>query len=145
MEKRKEFDIDIPSVPSGEDVESAGKGLLFGALAVALGFGMVFIARSQIAGFFQQRKFDDASEKALQIGTEENFADRLYSAIDGIGTDEDEIFDVFNAIPSKRSYRKVYSAYKVLTDGNDLNEDLKGDLSGSDLRKVQQILNSKPE
>ena len=145
MKETKKLDIEIPNIPTGEDVESAGKGLLFGAIAVALGFGMVFIARHQITSFFEKRRFDDASEKALEVGTVENLADRLYSAIDGWGTNEEEVFAVFHAIPSKRAYRRVYEAYKILTDGNDLNEDLKDDLRESELQKVQQILASKPE
>ena len=131
-------------LPSGKEIEQSGKGLLYGALSLAVGFGLVFAAKKYFGSIIQENRVEEANEKALQIGTPENFADRLYSAIDGIGTDEDEIFAVFREIPTKSFYRKMYSAYRIITDGNDLNEDLKGDLDSADLRKTQQLLATKP-
>lgn len=141
MAQSKEFDIDIPS---GDELEKGGKGLLFGALSFVLVFGLAFATKKYFGSLIQENRFEDASEKALQVGTPENFADRLYSAIDGVGTDEDEIFAVFNELPSKSFYRKMYNAYRIITDGNDLNEDLKGDLNSADVKRTQQILATKP-
>lgn len=128
----------------GENIEKGGKGLLFGVLAIGLGVGIIWVGKKYLGSIIDDSRERRCLDDILIGGTPCNYADRLYSAIDGAGTDEDEIFEVLHLIPSKRFYDEVAAAYRDLTRGDNLNEDLKDDLSDSEFRQVQQIINSKP-
>lgn len=131
-------------LPDAESIEKTDKGALFLVGAVGLGLAMIWIGKKYLGSIIDDIQENNCLDDILITGTPCNYADRLYSAIDGIGTDNDEVFDVLNSIRTRGEYNRVSSAYSAITRGNNLNEDLRDDLSTSLFREVQQIINSKP-
>ena len=128
----------------GDNIEKGGKGLLFGVLAVGLGVGIIWLGKKYLGAIIDDSREQRCLDDILINGTPCNYADRLYTAIDGWGTNEEEIFEVMELIPNKRFYDQVALAYRDLTRGDNLNEDLKDDLRESEFKRIQQIINSKP-
>ncbi len=69
-------------------------------------------------------------------------ADKLHKAMSGAGTDEDAIYAVFQNQQTRSDVLSLISAFG-LRDGETLGEWLSSDLSASELRKVNQILEDK--
>lgn len=129
---------------AGKGVESAGKGVLYGAGALALIAGVTWASKALGNNRRQEEKKQDALEDVFTSGTPAYYANRLFEAIDGIGTDNDEVFAVIREIPTQAFFGKVIGAYSDLTKGDSLDEDLINDLSASEQREFARILNSKP-
>lgn len=70
------------------------------------------------------------------------YADQLYTAMKGFGTDEDTIFTVFNRIETNDDLNLILSQFGI-RDNETLPQWLIGDLSSSDRRKLNQILAGK--
>ena len=140
MKKKKKLDIKV----DGQEIKAGGQGLLMGTVALLLGVLTVWGIKRAFGNSIEESKLDKARRQALIPGTPENFAQRIFLAIDGIGTDESEVFTVFNSLPSRAFYNRMYEAYSILTQGDNLEEDLRNDLSSSDLFSIEQILASKP-
>lgn len=60
----------------------------------------------------------------------------------GWGTNENQVLQVFNQIPSKAFYQKVQKAYADLY-GKSLNSDLEDELSSDDYNTIIRLLSSK--
>jgi len=79
------------------------------------------------------------------------FADALFAAMDGFGTDEDAIYNIFYKMNNKIDVLKLIDAYGVrnkavltwFSSSTNLNDSLKDELSASELSKLNGILQSK--
>jgi hypothetical protein len=70
------------------------------------------------------------------------FADKLYLSMKGVGTDEETIFAVFNSMNTKADVLKLVIAFGV-RDNESLSQWISGDLSFSDISKINKILTTK--
>ena len=68
-----------------------------------------------------------------------NYANRLYEAMKGLGTDEDAIFSVFMMMNTDSDVRKLINAFGS-RKGENLAQWLLGDLSTSDIDEINAIL-----
>lgn len=67
------------------------------------------------------------------------YASSLYAAMDGVGTDEDKIYAVFRAMNTRADVLQLIKTFGV-KDSQTLTEWLHGDLSASEIEKVNTIL-----
>lgn len=67
------------------------------------------------------------------------FVNKLYSAMKGIGTNENAIYDVFSQMMTESDVKKLISMYGS-KDGMTLQQWLIDDLSNRELQKVNDIL-----
>ena len=79
----------------------------------------------------------DIAMEYLKEGKESDAA-KLHRAMDGLGTDEKSIFRTLEG-KTEKERKAILDDYKSKY-GVDLREDLKGDLSGSDLAKANNLL-----
>lgn len=71
-----------------------------------------------------------------------NYANRLLAAMKGPGTDEETIFAVFNAMNTESDIRQLVAAFGLQKDET-LQQWLLGDLSKSDMQKLNNLLKTK--
>jgi hypothetical protein len=71
-----------------------------------------------------------------------SYADVLFSAMDGLGTDEDAIMRVFSAMKNDLDVAKLITAYGVRKNES-LAEWLQNDLSSSDMSDLNKLLSTK--
>lgn len=67
------------------------------------------------------------------------FAKKLYKAMDGLGTDTDSIYSTFKQMKNRDDVLFLVKTFGV-RDGETLSEWLYGDLSNSDIEKLNSIL-----
>jgi hypothetical protein len=79
---------------------------------------------------------DDITLTQTQLNT---FASSLYAAMDGVGTDEDKIYNVFRAMGTRSDVLQLIKTFGV-KDGETLTEWLNGDLSSKEIDKINSIL-----
>ena len=79
---------------------------------------------------------DDITLTQTQLNT---FASSLYAAMDGLGTDEDKIYNVFRAMGTRSDVLQLIKTFGV-KDGETLTEWLNGDLSSKEIDKINSIL-----
>jgi len=118
--------------------------VVYSTLGVAAATGLFLLGRH----FYNRWQANRTLNRSLQEGDPAQYAMQLKMAFEndmpfGTGTDEDAIIKVFEALPSQRMYARVQEAYKHMTKGQNLNEDLKEELDTEDLNKVMRILHSK--
>lgn len=70
-----------------------------------------------------------------------SYASKLYKAMDGWGTDEQQIFDVFRQMQTRSDVLQLIKTFGV-KDHKTLQEWLFDELSTSDLDKINQILSN---
>lgn len=70
------------------------------------------------------------------------FAGQLYYAMKGFGTDEEVIYSVFSKMQNDLDVIALTNAYGI-RDGYDLQGWLRGDLSSSEMAKLNNILSNK--
>lgn len=70
------------------------------------------------------------------------YAEKLYKAMKGLGTDEDAIFDVFNQLNSRSDVQQLIKTFGV-KNGQTLSEWLYDDLDSADIEHINAILASK--
>lgn len=90
----------------------------------------------------EARKGIDESSMSYPNAQYKIFADRLYIAMKGFGTDEQKIYDVFNRMKTYSDVQALVVAFGV-RDGETLSEWLNGDLSASEMAHLNAILASK--
>ncbi len=114
-----------------------------------------FVFRNKIKGLFSnlQNKVENnqaLNEEIKATGesttyTEsayKTYAQRLYNAMKGIGTDEATIYAVFNEMRNTADVLKLVAVYGI-RDNETLSQWLHGDLSSREIKKLNQILTSK--
>ena len=79
---------------------------------------------------------DDITLTQTQLNT---FASSLYAAMDGAGTDEDKIYNVFRAMGTRSDVLQLIKTFGV-KDGETLTEWFNGDLSSKEIDKINNIL-----
>ncbi len=67
------------------------------------------------------------------------YASSLYAAMDGPGTDEDKIYNVFRAMGTRSDVLQLIKTFGV-KDGETLTEWMNGDLSSKEIDKINRIL-----
>ncbi len=80
--------------------------------------------------------YDSLTLTQTQLNT---YASSLYAAMDGVGTDENKIFNVFRAMGTRSDVLQLIKTFGV-KDGEDLTEWLHKDLSAEDIEKINSIL-----
>jgi hypothetical protein len=110
-----------------------------GTIMVLLGIGAVYFATTLIA-----KKVKDSQEKNYYDGIADPekasyYAERLFIAMDGWGTDEDEIYAVLSEIPNKQVWKEVQTAYQR-QHGEILLKRLVEELDTSEYQKAMTIL-----
>lgn len=78
----------------------------------------------------------DISLTQMQLNT---YASSLYAAMDGPGTDEDKIYNVFRAMGTRSDVLQLIKTFGV-KDGETLTEWMYGDLSSKEIDKINTIL-----
>ena len=81
----------------------------------------------------------DKSDLSYSNSEYTQLCNKLYSAMKGIGTNENAIYDVFSQMQSESDVRKLISMYGS-KDGMTLQQWLIDDLSNRELQKVNDIL-----
>ena len=71
-----------------------------------------------------------------------SLASKLLTAMKGLGTDEQTIYNVFAALGNTADMLALVSAFGT-PDGEDLDQWIRGDLSSWEIKKVNGILSSK--
>ncbi len=79
---------------------------------------------------------NDISLTQMQFNT---YASSLYAAMDGPGTDEDKIYNVFRAMGTRSDVLQLIKTFGV-KDGETLTEWMYGDLSSKEIDKINTIL-----
>lgn len=112
---------------------------------IAIGVVIFFVIRKRRESK-EDREYLQDVEKGIQKSdlTYTNseytqFANKLYSAMKGVGTNENAIYDVFSQMQTDSDVKKLISAFGS-KGGMTLNEWLLDDLSNKELNKVNQIL-----
>lgn len=73
------------------------------------------------------------------------FADKLYKAMDGFGTNEPAIYDVFEQLKNNIDHNNLVIAFGVrgegwISDGHTLAEYITDDLGQEEIKRINQIL-----
>lgn len=69
-------------------------------------------------------------------------ANKLYTAMKGIGTDENTIYGVFNQMNNTADLYKLVAVFGT-RDGETLDQWIRGDMSNREIKKINQILTNK--
>lgn len=69
-------------------------------------------------------------------------AQKLYTAMKGVGTDEDTIYDVFGQMRNTADVYKLVAVFGT-KDGETLDQWIRGDLNGWEINKINRLLASK--
>jgi hypothetical protein len=125
------------------------------AIIVILAIVVFFIFKKQIKNMIDGISVKAEANKALNeeiaaTGKSPSFAEsqyrsyatRLYNAMKGAGTNENTVYAVFNDMSNTADVLKLIAVYGS-KDNETLPEWLNGDLSASELRKVNAILSGK--
>ncbi|MBD3638162.1 MAG: hypothetical protein HUJ25_12490 [Crocinitomicaceae bacterium] len=118
---------------------------------IAIGLGISLIAATTI--FFGIRLYRNQVAKheenrSLGRNKHSTWAKLIQNAFDNNGwpgTDEKLLRDTLREIPSKEDFRKVQASYRRLFRGDNLVEEMTGELKQSEYNEMLAIINSKPE
>lgn len=98
------------------------------------------IRRSKDNAYFRDnKKAIQKSELTYNEADYTNFANKLYAAMKGVGTDEDAIFSVFQLMQTESDVRQLINTFGT-KKGETLQEWLLSDLSMADISKLNGIL-----
>lgn len=122
----------------------------YAGAALLLGGGGFLAVRSLVRAIRERSAENDSS----MDGRPAYWAGQLIAAFNPSGwstpdgTDEELVFATLRAIPTKAMWAKVQKAYRDLTNGHSLDQDLRDELTSiwgnSDYMTALQILNQKP-
>lgn len=91
-----------------------------------------------------------AEQTALQLSGQkktfgdseyESMANKIANAINGLGTDEEAIYDVFERLENDLDFVALDKAFGV-RDGENMREWIVGDLDSEELQRVNEILST---
>lgn len=94
--------------------------------------------------YYKKAKGARVQQQIVFEGSAASYAQTLINAFEGMGTDEDSVYQTFADMPSQQFYSKVVKAYKDHPDGGNLGDDLGSELDTSELQTVKNILRAKP-
>lgn len=81
----------------------------------------------------------DGSQLSYTSNQYEDFAKRLVNAMDGIGTDEESVYNVFRAMKTRSDVIKLISVFGS-RNGGTLSEWLYDDFNSNGINKINSIL-----
>lgn len=141
--RRKRTSRVYASSPAHSSIDDFKTIVIYSTLGLATASGVFLAGRH----FYKKSKANNVEKKSLQEGNPATYAKQLKMAFDndtwfGWGTNESQVMQVFNQIPSKAFYQKVQKAYTDLY-GTSLNSDLEDELSSDDYNTIIRILSSK--
>lgn len=87
----------------------------------------------------KEQNADDITLTQLQFNA---YASSLKKALQGLGTDEKKIYNVFQQMNTRSDVLQLIKTFGVV-DGENLNEWLNDDLSAKEIDKINQILAEK--
>lgn len=126
-----------------EKLENLKTVVVYSALGLGTATGVFLLARH----FIKKTQANQSQKSSLDEGDPATYAKQLKMAFDndnsfGWGTNEEQVFRVFNEIPSKSMYTKVQKEYSNMY-GKSLNADLEDELSAEEYNELIRILNAK--
>lgn len=138
-----------PAQGSAQEPDLARKvtrAVVAGGLVLLSGGVLYLVGRS----IMRSASFNSTLNKTDDPNTPEYYAQRLYQGINpdspfGLGTDKEIIRATISAIPHRKFWEQVKSAYRKMTKGGNLMDDLAGDLSRTEKRDVDMILAVMPK
>jgi hypothetical protein len=112
-------------------------------VTLGAGTGVVLLIRH----FYKKYAQNKSLNQSFNQGAAADYARQLKMAFENDnylqwGTDRNAVFRTMNAIPSRALFASVVVQYHAMYNRN-LLDDLKGELSTEDARKVEAILKSK--
>lgn len=118
--------------------------VIYSTLGLGTATGVFLLGRH----FYKKAVAKSTENRSLIEGNPATFAKQLNMAFDNDsyfswGTNEEQIFQVFREIPSKKAYTEVQQAYANMYNRN-LNADLENELSSDEYNYIIRILNAKP-
>jgi hypothetical protein len=117
--------------------------VVYSSLGIGAATGLTLIVRH----FIKAMEANHAKRHSLDEGDPATYATQLKMAFDndmwlGMGTNTEQVFKVFQEIPSKKMYSRVQAQYQKMYTRS-LNADLEDELSTDEYNAVIRILNSK--
>lgn len=117
--------------------------VIYSSLGIGTATGLFLLARH----FIKKAVAINSEKHSLEEGDPATFAKQLKMAFDndnyfGWGTNEKQVLQVFNDIPSRAMYAKVQKEYSRIY-GRNLNADLEEELSSDEYNELIRILNAK--
>lgn len=125
-----------PLITLNEDEQKVLKVGAFALGALVLGW----IGFRLVRGVVVKTTDRKATRKSLDKEEPESAATRLYKAMDGAGTTETAIRDVFRSFKTWAEYREVAKAYEKKYQSI-LEDDLEGDLDETEFDEIMEIAN----
>ena len=108
---------------AGDFISNNKKPLLYvgGAIAiVAIGYSIIKKLQGGIGSFLTDKSVGakdfipvqvDSSKATISDSLANNYANQLFNAMDGFGTNSDAIYDIINKLQQKEDFRKVYNSF----------------------------------
>lgn len=102
-------------------------------------------SRRRIADYKSEEEHWEAKgeQPSLQEFNYEQLANKIWTACQGWGTDEQAIFEVFEELENNVDFIKLQEAYGIDEDGLDLSAQLHDELDGSDIKQINDLLTAK--
>jgi hypothetical protein len=134
----------------GETPKDKLTTILIFAIIGVVGYFLAKKLYVKVLGIINQQKYSNELDNELIKGKKlsysenlyQSYANKLYAAMKGLGTDEKAIFAVFNAMNNKADLLKILTVFGT-RDNMSLNEWIYDDLSLSDINKINTILANK--
>ena len=108
---------------AGDFIANNKKPLIYigGAIAiVAIGYAIIRKLQGGIGSFLTDKSVGakefvpvqiDVAKSTISDAIANNYANQLFNAMDGFGTNSDAIYDIINKLQQKADFRKVYNSF----------------------------------
>jgi len=108
---------------AGDFIANNKKPLIYigGAIAiVVLGYSVIRKLQGGIGSFLKDKSVGakefvpvqvDIAKSTISDAIANNYANQLFNAMDGFGTNSDAIYDILNKLQQKEDFRKVYNSF----------------------------------
>jgi hypothetical protein len=117
---------------------------MYTAIVVTTGFGAAVFTLWYIDKRIKKARSTSSINKGDDYEAPQGFALRFSEAMDGLGTNEDLAVELANSIPHRKFWDDVQRAYAAQTQGRNLINDLRSELSDWWFQKVLGIIAMKP-
>lgn len=108
---------------AGDFIANNKKPLIYvgGAIAiVAIGYSIIKKLQGGIGSFLKDKSVGakefvpvqvDITKSTISDAIANNYANQLFNAMDGFGTNSSAIYDILNKLQQKEDFRKVYNSF----------------------------------
>lgn len=100
------------------------------------------VNKSALNNELQEHIQETGESLTLSNATFNMLANKLYTAMKGVGTDEDTIFSVFGQINNTADMLKLVAVFGT-RDGETLDQWIRGDLGYFEINKLNRLLSNK--